>query len=38
MDDQELQTELRRQLEDQERATRELAETLAEAARRDGGA
>lgn len=38
MDAQEIQEQLRRQLEEQERATRELAKTLEEAARRGGGA
>ena len=38
MDQQEIAEQLRREAEEQERLTRVLAEALAEAARRDGGA
>ncbi|SCE31766.1 hypothetical protein GA0115234_107687 [Streptomyces sp. DvalAA-43] len=37
MDAQEIQEQLRRELEEQERVTRELAQAMEEAARRDGG-
>ncbi len=38
MDAQEIQEQLRRELEEQERAARALAEEIAKAAQRDGGA
>lgn len=38
MDDQEIQEQLRRAAEEQERATKALAEEIAKAAGRDGGA